>query len=139
MFTKKIATVLVLSAATVLPAFAFAAPSDSPAHCVLNQHRVTAVQPLNATQTYGRSSTVQLVGARVLVEAEQGLTAEWLQLSIQRHMTQMSSSGMKNCALDAKDVTVRVKSAGAGFAVEISGKDTTQAQEILRRAKLLVR
>jgi hypothetical protein len=138
MFKTKIATVLVLSAAAAaLPALAFAAPPDSPAHCILKQHRVTAVQPLNAPQTYGRSSTMQLVGARVLVEAEQGLTAEWLQLSIQRHMVQMGSSGMKNCALDAKDVRVSVKSAGVGFAIEITGKDATQAQEILRRAKLL--
>src|SRR6478609_5175145 len=135
---KKIATVLVLSAATALPAFAFAAPSDSATHCILQQHRVTAVQALSAPQAHGRSSSLHLVGARVLVEAAPGLTAEWLQLSIQRHMTQMGSSGMKNCALDAKDVTVRVKSAGAGFAVEISGKDATQAQEILRRAKLLL-
>ena len=83
MFTKKIATVLILSAATVLPAFAFAAPSDSATHCILTQHRVTAVQPLNATQTNGRSSTVQLVGARVLVEAEQGLTAEREAISLE--------------------------------------------------------
>ena len=109
MFTKKIATVLILSAATVLPAFAFAAPSDSATHCILRQHRATA-----------------------------GLTAEWLQLSIQRHMVQMGSSGMKNCALDAKDVRVSVKSTGSGFAIEITGKDASQAQEILRRAKLLV-
>ena len=135
---KKIATVLVLSAATALPALAFAAPSDSATHCVLKQHRVTAVQPLNAVQAHGRSSSLHLVGARVLVEAEPGLTAEWLQLSIQRHLIQMGGSGLKNCALDANDVRVSVKSAGAGFAVEISGKDASQAQEILRRATLLL-
>ena len=45
---------------------------------------------------------------------------------------------MKNCALDAKDVRVSVKSTGSGFAIEITGKDASQAQEILRRAKLLV-
>lgn len=63
--------------------------------------------------------------------------AEWLQLSIQRHVAQMGS-GMPNCAFDAKDVRVSVESGGTGFAVKITGKDTTQAKEILSRAQLLV-
>jgi hypothetical protein len=138
MFIKKIATVLVLSAATALPALALAAPSDSPTHCIFKEHRVTKVQPLHVTERYGRGSSERLAGAEVFVQAEPGLTAEWLQLSIQRHMARMGSAGMPNCALDAKDVRVSVESAGAGFAVKITGKDTTQAKEILRRAQLLV-
>ena len=54
------------------------------------------------------------------------------------YMAQMGSMGMKNCALEAKDVRVSVESAGAGFAVKITGKDATQAKEIVRRAQLLV-
>jgi len=136
MFTKKMAAALVLSVATALPALALAAPSDS-GHCILKQHRVTKVQPLHVTERYGRGSSEKLVGATVFVQAEPGLTAEWLQLTIQRHMARMEGSGMKNCALDAKDVRVSVESAGAGFAVKIIGKDATQAKEILRRAQLL--
>ncbi len=137
MLTKKLATALALSLATALPALALAAPSDSPAHCILKEHRVTKVQPLNVTERYGRGSSERLVGAQVFVQAEPGLTAEWLQLSIQRHVAHMGSAGMKNCALDTKDVRVSVESAGAGFAVKITGKDTAQAKEILRRAQLL--
>lgn len=137
MFTKQIAAALVLSAATVLPTFALAAPADSPAHCILKEHRVTKVQALHVTERYGRGSSERLVGAQVFVRAEPGLTAEWLQLSIQRHMARMGS-GMKDCALDAKDVRVSVESAGPGFAVKMTGKNTTQAKEILRRAQLLV-
>ena len=137
MFTKKIAAVLMVSAATALPTLAFAAPSDAPAHCILKQHRVTKVQALHVTERYGRGSSERLVGAEVFVQAEPGLTAEWLQLSIQHHMADMGGAGMPNCALDAKDVRVSVESAGTGFAVKITGKDTTQAKEILRRATLL--
>jgi hypothetical protein len=137
MFTKKIATVLVLSIATTLPALALAAPSDSPSHCILKEHRVTKVQALKVTERYGRGTTERLVGAQVFVQAEPGLTAEWLQLTIQRHVTQMGSGAMKDCALDAKDVRVGVESAGAGFTVKITGKDASQAKEILRRAQLL--
>jgi hypothetical protein len=137
MFTKKIAAALVLSAAMALPSLALAAPSDSPAHCILKEHRVTKAQALHVTERYGRGSSERLVGAQVFVQAEPGLTAEWLQLSIQRHMAQMGSVGMKNCALDAKDVRISVESAGAGFSVKITGKDRAQAKEILRRAQLL--
>lgn len=139
MFTKKIAVALVLSVATALPALALAAPTNSPAHCILKEHRVTRVEPLRVTERYGRGSGEKLVGAQVFVQAEPGLTAEWLQLTIVRHMAQMAGSGMKNCALDATDVRVSVESAGAGFAVKITGKDATQAKEIWRRAQLLAR
>lgn len=138
MFTKKIAGALMLSAATILPSFALAAPSDTPAHCVLKAHRVTKVQPLHVTERYGRGSSEKLVGAQVFVQAEPGLTAEWLQLTVERHIAQMGTTGMKGCALEAKEVRVTVESAGAGFAVKIVGKDVTQAKEILRRAQLLV-
>jgi hypothetical protein len=139
MFTKKIAAAIVLSVATALPSLAFGAPpSAAPSHCILSDHRVTSVKPLQVTEHYGRGSSERLVGAEVVVQAEPGLTAEWLQLTIQRHMAQMGAMGMANCALDMKEVRVSVESAGSGFAVKITGKNATQAKEILRRAQLLV-
>lgn len=137
MFTHKIAAALLLSVATAVPNLALAAPPGSSAPCIFRQHRVTKVQPLHVTERYGRGSSERLVGAQVFVQAEPGLTAEWLQLSLQRHMARMGSGGMKNCALDPQDVRVSVESAGAGFAVKIAGKDATVAKEILRRAQLL--
>src|SRR5690348_820148 len=107
MCTKKIAAAIVLSVATTLPSLAHAAtPSAAPAHCILPEHRVTSVKALHVTEHYGRGSSERLVGAQVLVQAEPGLTAEWLQLTIQRHMAQMGAAGMENCALDKKDVRV---------------------------------
>jgi hypothetical protein len=100
---------------------------------------VTDVQPLRVTERNGRGSNERLAGAQVFVQAEPGLTAEWLQLTLQRHIVQMGSAPMADCPLDAKDVRVSVQSAGAGFAVNITGKNAAQAKEILRRAKLLVR
>ena len=138
MFTKKIAAAIVLSAATALPSLALAAPPPAPAHCVLSEHRVTSVKPLQVIEHYGRGSSGRLVGATVLVQAEPGLTAEWLQLTLQRHMAQVGAMGMESCALDMKDVRVSVASAGAGFAVNITASNAAQAKEILRRAQLLV-
>jgi len=137
MFSKKIASVLVLSFATAVPGFALAAP-QSQAHCILKEHRVTKVQALNVTERYGRGTVQRLGGALVFVQAAPGLTAEWLQLTIQRHMAEMGGAGMANCPLAAKDVRVTVESAGTGFAVKITGKDAAQGKEILRLAQLLV-
>lgn len=138
MLTKKFAAALVLSVATALPSLALAASGPAPSHCILSQHRVTSVKSLNVTERHGRGSSVRLAGAKVLVQAEPGLTAEWLQLTLQRHLSQMGASGMNDCALDMKDVRVSVESAGAGFAVNITGNSAVQAKEILRRAQLLV-
>ena len=140
MLTKKIIAAILVSSATLLPSLAFAAPqATAPANCILSEHRVTGVQPLHVTERYGRGVSERLVGAKVFVQAEPGLTAEWLQLTIQRHMAQMGGAGMVNCALEAKDVRVSVQSAGAGFVVNITGKGSSQAKEVLRRAQLLVR
>jgi len=141
MFSRKLTVAAIVAAATVVPVLAFAAPATAPraAHCVFMEHRVTAVQALRLTERNGRGTSERLAGAQVFVQAEPGLTAEWLQLTVQRHITQMNSAGMANCPLDAKDVRVSVASAGPGFAVNITGKNTAQANEILRRAQLLVR
>lgn len=139
MATKKIVAALLLSVTTALPGLTFAAAPAAPAHahCILSKHRVTGVQPLRVTERHGRGVSDKLAGAKVFVQAEPGLTAEWLQLTIQRHIAQMGNGGMKDCALDAKDVRLSVESAGPGFVVKISGKDAAQAKEILRRAQLL--
>ncbi|HET7541638.1 MAG TPA: hypothetical protein VFK05_17310 [Polyangiaceae bacterium] len=140
MSIKKVATVLALSAATILPGFALAAPaaSQASAPCVLKEHRVVKVQPLNVTERYGRGTAERLAGATVFIQAAPGLTAEWLQLTLQRHVLQMAGSNMPNCALGAKDLQVSVVSAGNGFAVKLSSTNADQAKEILRRAQLLV-
>jgi hypothetical protein len=138
MFAKKVG-LFALVAGTLFSGVALAEPTGAGMHaqCVLKQHRVTKVEPLKVTQHYGRGSSERLVGARVFVQAEPGLTAEWLQLSIERHIAGMSGAGMAKCPLRAQDVRVSVTSAGAGFAVEIAGKTAEQAKEILRRAELL--
>lgn len=141
MSPKNLTIAVILAAATALPALAFAetAAASRASHCILAEHRVTAVQPLRVTEHNGRGTSERLAGAQVFVQAEPGLTAQWLQLTVERHIMQMNSAGMANCPLDAKDVRVSVTSAGPGFAVNITGKNADQAKEIWRRAQLLVR
>jgi hypothetical protein len=136
MFIRKLIVALTLSATSLVPIVA-SAETPAPEHCILLGHRVTSVKPYQITEHQGRGSTQRLVGAEVFVQAEQGLTAEWLQLSVERHLAQMQGKHMGDCALDLDGVRVRVDSAGAAFAVKIVAKNPGQAKEVLRRAELL--
>ena len=135
---KKLALAAVLAAATALPGIALATPTaKEPATCIIKGHRVTGVRALHVVERNGRGTNERLAGAEVLVQAEPGLTAEWLQLTIQRHIAEMGTTNMEDCPLDLKDVRVSVASAGPGFAVQLRAKNAAQAKEVLRRAQLL--
>lgn len=136
MTTRKLAAVLTLGAALVLPTLALATTGQAPNHCVLREHAVTSVTPYKVLEHTGRGSHERLAGAQLNVRAEPGLTAQWLQLTIQDHLAKMNGT-MANCPLDLKDVQVSVDSAGAGFAVKIAAKNPAQAKEVLQRAQLM--
>jgi hypothetical protein len=139
MFYKKTLASLILAAAVLAPAASFAAPAEK-APCILSAHRITSVTPYRVQQHAGRGVTTRLAGAQVFVQAEPGLTPEWLELQLARHITEMKApAGMPNCALGVKDVSVKVDSAGTGFAVKLIARDSSQAEEVLRRAQLLAR
>lgn len=137
---KKIALAAVLAATTVLPGMALAAPSTAaaPPTCIMKALRVTGVRPLHALLRNGRGTNERLVGAEVFVQAEPGLTAEWLQLTIQRHIAEMRTTDMGDCPLDLNEVGVSVVSAGPGFAVQLRARNGAQAKDVLRRAQLLM-
>ncbi len=144
MYKRKILTTLMLAASTLAPVASHAAPAAA-APCILREHRITAVAPYvvglprgPVEIRQGRPTVRQLRGATVFVQAEPGLTAEWLQLTLNRHLAEMKGpGGMKDCAFDVNDVQVKVTSTGAGFGVYLIAHDPGKAQEVLRRARLL--
>jgi hypothetical protein len=141
MFNRKVLTALVLAGSTFAPLASYAAPATAakPAPCILREHRITAVTPYRVEGHQGRVVVHELRGATVAVQAEPGLTAEWLQLTLARHLAQMQGmGGMKDCAFDVNDVQVKVTSSGAGFAVHLIANDPAKAPEVLRRAQLLL-
>ena len=142
MFNRKVLAAFVLVGSTLVPMASYAAPvaAAKPGPCILREHRITAVTPYRIEGHQGRVVVQELRGATVAVQAEPGLTAEWLQLTLGRHLAEMQGmGGMKDCAFDVKDVQVRVTSSGAGFSVNLSARDATKAPEVLRRAQLLLR
>jgi hypothetical protein len=125
-----------LSAATLVPTLSQAAPKGAP--CILDEHRIVSVEPYQVDEHYGRFTSPQVRGAQIYVQAAPNLTAEWLQLMLTRHLSEMNgAAAMPNCAFDVKDVRVDVTSAGPGFWVRLIAPDTKSGEEVLRRARLL--
>ena len=137
---RKVLTALVLAIATLAPMASYAnPPAAQAAPCILREHRITAVTPDRGEGYQGRAVAHELRGATVSVQAAPGLTAEWLQLTIARHIAAMQAKGgMKDCALGVNDVQVKVSSSGTGFAVKLIANDPAKAPEVLRRAQLLL-
>src|SRR5882672_9015272 len=140
MFVRNLIAAVALSAAVISPAISQAAEaSTARAPCILNQYRIGSVAPYNVEQHIGKNTLQSLRGAEIYVEAQPGLTAEWLQLNLSRHVTEMQGPAtMRDCAFDLDSVHVDVSSAGSGFLVRLIAPDSKTGQEVLRRAQLLV-
>ena len=139
MFNRKIATALVLIGATFAPVASFAAAASSAKPCILLEHKVTEVVPYRVEERLGHHTFSRLQGAQVFVQAEPGLTAEWLGLTLSRHLAEMRKSpSMKDCAFSVDDVRVEVDPAATGFWVKFTARDASRARELLRRAQLLL-
>ena len=135
MSLRRIAAIVALSVVSLVPAAASAESQKSP--CILASHTITGVTEYKAEVRIGRNTEKQLRGAVVHIQAERGLTAEWLRLEVGRHLGAMRSGTMKDCALDLANVKFQIDSAGAGFDVKIIAPDAKQGAEVLRVAKLL--
>lgn len=109
------------------------------AMCQLQTHHITSVTPYLVEEQLGKMTFTHLRGASIGVQAEPGLTKEWLQLSLTRSLTAMAGTPMKDCPLDAGNVTIVVDSTGSGFVVKLTTRDETQAGEVLRRSRLLLK
>lgn len=144
MLTHRFVGSLLAAAITFAPMVAMAdinAPTSvvtPAAPCLLKTHHITSVTPYRVDEQVGKLTVSRLRGAKVVVLAEPGLTKEWLQLTLAQHLTAMRGTSMDDCPLDIDDVTISVDSAGSGFAVRIISRDPEKAQEVLRRAHLVL-
>lgn len=123
-----------------------AVPADSFAFarsrtCPLLEHHITSVKPYYTPERVRKGvGGLRLRGVTLFVEAEPGLTAEWLQLTLERDIVELRRSGViADCVLAVETVSVQVGSGGNGFRVWITARDLQKAQEIARRAKQFLR
>ena len=139
MFMRKFVVVAGLAAGALVPGASFAATGAEKPPCILRDYQVKSVTPYTVDGHAGKIAYRRLAGAQVYLEAQPGLTAEWLRVRLGRHLAEMRGAAtMRDCAFDMKDVSIQVDSAGTGFNVKFTAKDTDQAKEVLRRAQLLL-
>jgi hypothetical protein len=101
------------------------------------KHVVASVQPQRGAFRFGQGTYETLVGARVYVPAEPGLTQQWLQRELlERASNPRPGTG---CPLDVPGIQLAVESAGPGFWVQMASADRKTAREVLRRAQQLMR
>lgn len=148
------AALTALAIAVVVPAAALAAASNPMSTFVaaeragiampqpqsgspLAAYRIVSVAPYMQEQTHIKRTWRELRGAIVRVEAQPGLTAEWLQLELDRHVAAMGiqSQNMNDCPLAVPGIRAKVSSAGDGFLVTVVAMDKSSGQEVLRRAQ----
>jgi hypothetical protein len=101
------------------------------------QHVVAEVQPQRGAFRFGQGTYETLVGARVYVPAEPGLTQAWLHRELLARASNPRPGA--GCPLDLQGIQLAVESAGPGFWVKIASADRKTAREVLRRAEQLRR
>jgi hypothetical protein len=139
-FAKKIALLFGLAVSCSVPAVSFAlAPTLT--SCPLREHHIVSAKPYYTPARVRKGvAGLRLRGVELFVEAEPGLTAEWLQLTLERDIAELRRFGSKaDCVLAVESASVRVGSGGNGFHVWITASDVQNAKEIMRRAKQLLR
>jgi hypothetical protein len=106
-----------------------------------NPDDVRAVQEIKPDQPVSETETVvPRGGARILLRAQPGMTAEWLQRIAECHMAKVavaSPTMLTTSPLDVKGALVSVQSTGNGFSVDITSPDVRIAREILTRARAI--
>jgi hypothetical protein len=101
---------------------------------------IASVAALTEEVVMGRTRTTRVVGARIVLRAVPGLTAEWIQRVLECHLARNASLGhdvpeMAYCPLVPAGVTVAVRSAGDGFAIDIRAARDEAITEVVRRAR----
>jgi hypothetical protein len=134
MFTRKIATSLAVPALLLASSVAQAGGNAAADQCVFEKYAASQVAPYRAEENYGYGSFTKLRGAQIFVPAREGLTREWLQLSVQNALAS-SANAPASCQTNVPAVQVSVVSAGAGFWVQLGAADEHQAEALLKWAK----
>lgn len=107
--------------------------------CVFEKYAVASVAPFRSEENFGYGSYSRLRGAQLYVPAREGLTAEWLTLSVQQALAKHSGTpATQACQPAVPSVSVQVVSAGGGFWVQLGAADERSAEALLKWAQSIV-
>jgi hypothetical protein len=106
-------------------------------HPTVMGHRVLSITEHSIQEMDGKH-TRRLAGADIRIEAEPGMTAEYLTVELRRHLGAIRGdvAGSQSVFL-VEGANVEVRSTGDGFVFHVTAPDSKNAQEIMRRARLL--
>ena len=130
----------------VVPALLLAASStvqarntDPAEQRVFEKYAVSSVAPFRSEENFGYGTYTRLRGAQLYVPAREGLTAEWLTLSVQQALAKHAGApATQACQPTVPSVSVQVISAGGGFWVQLGAADERSAEALLRWAQSIV-
>jgi hypothetical protein len=116
---------------------------DAAIASVLDGSAIERVEPLYSSSS-SKSSNPRLMGASLVVTPASGETAEWLARALECHSAQQLEAQARGLAtrsdpfwLPNSGVQIDVTSAGDGFRVLVSGRNSADARAILARAQTL--
>lgn len=110
--------------------------SGAEPRCVFDQYAAISVAPMSVEDNYGMGTHSRLGGAQVFIAAQPGLTAEWLNLSVQRELAKLNAD--TQCRPSVRGIQVSVISAGDGFWVQMSAPNERSAKALLSWARGIV-
>ena len=114
------------------------ARTGPPLACELRSYTIRSVSAYMERDGRSKVGASRLRGAELFVEAQPGLTAEWLHLQLERHIqAARTATPTADCPLDVDDPQISVASSGTGFVVRVTVDEEEVADEILRRARRL--
>jgi len=122
------------AAAALLLTAAVHADSARADECVFEKYAVSSVMPFSTDENYTYGPFSILRGAQLYVQAREGLTAEWLHLSVERALVDPEAA---SCRPPLRDVHVLVSSAGPGFWVRLGVDNQLDAQKLLSWAQAM--
>lgn len=106
-------------------------------HPTILGHRILSVSPHWVEEIDGKR-TRHLTGVDIRIEAEPGMTAEYLTVELRRDLTAISTErAITSSVFGVQGSKVAVRSTGDGFVLQITAPDTTSAKEVVRRAQRL--
>jgi hypothetical protein len=132
MSTWKFALKSVVPALVVAASVGYSHPASASEQCVLEKIVVTSVAPYQTQENDEYASYTRLRGAQFYVPAREGLTPEWLTLSVQRAISKKDTTA---CRPDVSNVKVSVLSAGGGFWVRLTTDDENAAHSLVKWAQ----
>lgn len=111
-------------------------PGDRDVSPFYHREDILSVEPVKQSVAYGGGP---VIGAEVVFASLPGMTAEWLQRVVSCHLARNAviddaAQEMAYCPLAVRHAAASVRSAGNGFAVDITSTDDQSVKEIVARA-----